>query len=239
MPTTYFVNKQQRINDFVTRANPLLGDNPLYYPGHFITGQIENPDILFISINPGHSNREDWEDVAKRRAQTQVTDFAPLPIKYSADAERGSRYANRILDIVCGGGDGGRERLARCAETNFVSYFAAPKEAVLQQQLATLPAALQSEHEQLTRLDIDEIEPKHILCIGWRAFERFLAQYGEGSEIVLHKLPLIGTMEDYYAHTQIAGVQVHGVRHLCTKLSLDMKANLAAIFAKIWADIER
>lgn len=231
----YFEQKQQRINAFVARANTVLGHDPLCYTGDFITGQALNPDILFVSINPGHSNREDWGDMDARRAQAVVKEFETVPCKYIADVARGSRYANRIVDVICGGDI---SRLEHCAETNFVSYFAAPKEAVLQAQLAGLSDDMQQEHHALTQLDIEKINPKHIICMGWRSFDRFLAQYGEGEAITVKKLPLMGKMEEYYATTEVAGVTVHGLRHLCTKLTLAMRADLEAIFTEVWADMD-
>ncbi|WP_296402638.1 hypothetical protein [Psychrobacter sp.] len=235
MTYAYFEDKQQRINEFVARANLILGDDPLCYTGDFITGQPVRPDILFVSINPGHSNREDWGDIEARRAQAVVKDFEKLTCKYIADVARGSRYAKRIVDVVC---TGDIKRLERCAETSFVSYFAAPKEAVLHAQLSELPEDMQLEHHALTRLDIEHINPKHIICMGWRSFDRFLEHYGDGSEIIVRKLPLMGKMEDYYAYTEVAGVQVHGLRHLCTKLTLEMRANLEAIFTDIWDELD-
>lgn len=235
MTTNYFVDKQQRINEFVSRANDILGNDPLCYTGHFITGQPSQPNLLFVSINPGHSNREDWGDIEARRAQAVVKDFEVTECKYIKDTERGSRYANRIVDVICGGNI---ERLHHCAETSFVSYFAAPKEQVLQAQLSELPAEMQAEHQALTRLDIEQIQPKHIICMGWRAFDRFLEHYGDGSEITVQKLPLMGNMEAYYAYTQVAGIPVHGLRHLCTKLTLEMRAQLEQRFCAIWQQIE-
>lgn len=235
MTTNYFVDKQQRINEFVSRANLILGNDPLCYTGHFITGQVQHPDLLFVSINPGHSNREDWGDIDARRAQAVVKDFEVVPCKYIKDVERGSRYANRIVEVVCGGNI---ERLNYCAETSFVSYFAAPKEQVLQAQLAGLPLEMQQEHHALTQLDIEQIKPKHIICMGWRAFDRFLEQYGEGNEITVKQLPLMGKMEPYYAYTEVAGVPVHGLRHLCTKLTQQMRAELEQRFSEIWSQME-
>ncbi|WP_438012202.1 hypothetical protein [Psychrobacter raelei] len=231
----YFEDKQRRINEFVARANVVLGNDPLCYTGNFISGQIQRPDLLFVSINPGHSNREDWGDIEARRAQAVVQDFKAVPCKYIADAARGSRYAQRIIDVICLGES---ERLNHCAETSFVSYFAAPKESVLQAQLAELPEEMQREHHALTQLDIDRIEPKHIICMGWRAFDRFLAQYGDGQEITIKKLPLMGKMESYYAYTEVAGIPVHGLRHLCTKLTLEMRAQLEQTFLQVWNQIE-
>ncbi|MCC3345509.1 hypothetical protein [Psychrobacter sanguinis] len=228
---SYFEDKQRRINQFVAEANLILGENPLCYTGNFITGQPTHPDMLFVSINPGHSNREDWGDIEARRAQAVVKEFEITECKYIGDVKRGSRYANRIVDVICGGDI---NRLKNCAETSFVSYFAAPKEEVLQAQLLALPAEMQAEHHALTQLDIEQIQPKHIICMGWRSFDRFLDQYGEGQEITLRQLPLMGKMETYYAYTEVAGVPVHGLRHLCTKLTLEMRANLEAIFNEVW-----
>lgn len=233
--TEYFEDKQRRINEFIARANLILGNDPLCYTGHFITGQIKHPDMLFVSINPGHSNREDWGDIDARRSQAVVKEFEVVPCKYIKDVERGSRYANRIVEVICAGEI---DRLQRCAETSFVSYFAAPKEEVLQAQLAELPQQMQTEHRALTQLDIEQIKPKHIICMGWRSFDRFLAQYGDGSEIITRKLPLMGEMIPYYAYTEVAGVPVHGLRHLCTKLTLEMRAQLEQIFNEVWHQIE-
>jgi len=227
----YFEDKQRRINQFVAEANLILGENPLCYTGNFITGQPMHPDMLFVSINPGHSNREDWGDIEARRVQAVVKEFEITECKYIDDVKRGSRYANRIVDVICGGNI---NRLKSCAETSFVSYFAAPKEEVLQAQLLALPAEMQAEHHALTQLDIEQIQPKHIICMGWRSFDRFLDQYGEGQDITLRQLPLMGKMETYYAYTEVAGVPVHGLRHLCTKLTLEMRANLEAIFNEVW-----
>lgn len=235
MDITYFQHKQQQINRFVTAANTYLSNDPLCYTGNFITGQLHRPDMLFVSINPGHSNRENWGDIDARRAQAVVKDFEITECKYIHDVERGSRYANRIVEVICGGEI---ERLRHCAETSFISYFAAPKEEVLQAQLAELPDKMQDEHKALTQLDIEQINPKHIICMGWRSFDRFLEQYGEGHEITIKQLPLMGKMEAYYAYTEVAGVPVHGLRHLCTKLSLDMRTQLEQRFANIWETIQ-
>ena len=96
----YFEDKQRRINQFVAEANLILGENPLCYTGNFITGQPTHPDMLFVSINPGHSNREDWGDIEARRAQAVVKEFEITECKYIDDVKRGSRYANRIVVAV-------------------------------------------------------------------------------------------------------------------------------------------
>ena len=137
-----------------------------------------------------------------------VKEFEVVPCKYIKDVERGSRYANRIVEVICAGEIG---RLQPCAETSFVSYFAAPKEEVLQAQLAELPQQMHAEHRVLTQLDIEQIKPKHIICMGWRSFDRFLKQYGDGSEIITIKLTLMGEMVPYYAYTNASQLRLTGI----------------------------
>ncbi|WP_367106228.1 hypothetical protein [uncultured Psychrobacter sp.] len=237
-----FTQKQQRINDFVRRANTLLPtDNPLYFDGHFITGQTDHPDILFIGINPGH---RDWDNIEGRLANTHLVLYQQQPCKYIAAAAMGNRFARRVIDVVC---DGEVSRLRSCAETSLLSYFASPTERVVKAQLKQLPKEMQVEHRQLTQLPVKQINPRHIVCIGWRTFDEFLIRYVQGFKdtsrsLPTKKLPIcmqgIDKMMDYYTKIEWNGIIVHGVRHFSTPLSRAMLDDMNAIFQDVWASID-
>ena len=240
---TFLAQKQHHINDFLIRANAILpADNPLYFDGHFITGQTSNPDILFIGINPGH---RDWDNIEGRHANTCLIPYQHIPCKYIAEAAAGNRFAKRIINVVC---DDKVSRLNHCAETSLLSYFASPREHVVQQQIKQLPKAMQIEHAQLSQLPLKPINPKHIVCIGWRTFDEFIKRYGQHSDPSVSrasskKLPIrmkgVDKMMDYYTKIEIGGIIVHGVRHFSTPLSHAMLNDLTAIFKEVWEDIEK
>lgn len=251
---TYFDQKQQRINDFLIRTNQILPcDNPLFFSGSFISGQTENPDILFIGINPGHRQ---WDDLVGRQANTKRVSFQPQPCKFITASQEGNRFAKRVIDIAC---DGNIHKLNRCAETSLLSYFASPTESVVKAQIKQLPKAMQKEHRELIELDFTAINPKHIVCIGWRTFDEFIKRYGndkskdgdkescEGrSAMQTKQMPIAingkGSAEkmmDYYARTVVAGIPVHGVRHFSTPLSRAMLEDMKAIFRGVWGDIKK
>lgn len=240
----YFAKKQQQINDFLTRANPYLDDNPLFFAGHFITGKLNRPDILFSGINPGHRY---WHDLTARQNNTKLVDFKRLPCKFIEDAAHGNRFARRVIDVAC---LGDAAKLERCAETSLLSYFASPNERVVKAQLKKLPKAMQLEHQELTQLPIEQIAPKHIVCIGWRTFDEFIKRYQtprkSRSEMQSRQLPIRVTKDssatklmDFYVKTDVSGIPVHGVRHFSTPLSHEMLSELKQIFSEIWAQIEQ
>ncbi|WP_169392475.1 MULTISPECIES: hypothetical protein [Psychrobacter] len=240
----YFANKQQQINDFLTRANPYLDDNPLFFAGHFITGKLYHPDILFIGINPGHRY---WQDLTARQNNTKLVNFKSLPCKFIEDAAHGNRFARRVIDVAC---LGDAAKLERCAETSLLSYFASPTESVVKAQLKKLPKAMQLEHQELMQLPLAQIAPKHIVCIGWRTFDEFIKRYQiprkSRSDMPSRQLPIRVTKDssssklmDFYVKTEVNGIPVHGVRHFSTPLSHEMLSELKQIFSDIWAQIEQ
>lgn len=238
----FLSQKQQRINDFLQRANTLLPEhNPLFFDGSFITGQIYHPDMLFIGINPGHRG---WHDVTARQQNTRLTDYRNQPCKYIAESITGNRFAKRVIDVVCGGDS---SRLENCAETSLLSYFASPTESVVKAQIKHLPKAMQLEHAQLTELPIHQIKPKHIVCIGWRTFDEFIKRYGQHSDAITRrastkKLPICikgeDKMMDYYTKVKLDCMVIHGIRHFSTPLSHAMLEDMRAVFKQIWQEIE-
>ena len=249
----YWIDKQQHINDFISRANQILPeDNPLFFSGSFMSGQTKRPDILFIGINPGHRQ---WQNIAARKANTQLVAYKASPCQYIEDAKGGNRFAKRVIDIAC---DGDSDRLTHCAETSLLSYFASPTESVIKAQLKQLPKPMQEEHRQLMELDFIAINPKHIVCIGWRTFDEFIKRYSTPDMINGYQAGRMGhahlatkqapiaingkdkdvKMMDYYARAEVESIPVHGVRHFSTPLSQAMLEDMRGIFQKIWHDIE-
>ena len=237
-----FKQKQQHINDFVRRANAILPlDNPLYFDGRFISGQTYRPDILFLGINPGH---RDWDNIEGRRDNSRLIPYQNIPCKYIAEAEAGNRFAKRVIDVVC---DSEVRRLEHCAETSLISYFASPREHVIQKQIKALPKPMQREHKQLATLPLERLRPKHIICIGWRTFDEFMNRYAQHldtpmSRASAKKLPIqmkgVNKMMDYYTRVELDDIIVHGVRHFSTPLSHAMIDDLKIIFKSVWKDIE-
>lgn len=251
---SYFEYKQHRINDFLLRANKLLpADNPLFFSGGFISGQTDNPDILFFGINPGHRQ---WQDLASRKANTKLVGYQPMPCKYIEDAKCGNHFAKRVIDIVC---NGDSSKLKSCAETSLLSYFASPTESVVKAQIKQLPKDMQDEHRLLTELDINLINPNHIVCIGWRTFDEFIKRYGrinkdnshqqgrtDHANLLTKQAPIAingkdkdAKMMDYYERTEVNGIPVHGVRHFSTPLSQIMLDDMRAIFKEVWNEIDQ
>ena len=240
---SYFEDKQQCINDFLSRANQSLpDDNPLFFSGSYISGQTYNPDILFIGINPGHRQ---WYDLPARKANTRLVPYQSQPCKYIEESQSGNRFAKRVLDIACGGDI---HKLNRCAETSLLSYFASPTESVVKAQIKQLPKDMQAEHRALTHLDFAAINPKHIVCIGWRTFDEFIKLYhpklDSRTELAAKQLPIAINgkdkdvkMMDYYARTEVDSIPVHGVRHFSTPLSRAMLEDMKAIFRGVWDEI--
>ena len=239
----FLTQKQQCINNFLIRANAILpSDDPLYFDGHFISGQTRDPDILFVGINPGH---RDWSNIESRCHHSQLIPYEAIPCKYIAEAETGNRFAKRIINVVC---DNEISRLDHCAETSLLSYFASPREHVVQKQIKALPKVMQLEHAQLTELPIHHIKPKHIVCIGWRTFDEFMKRYGQNPDTLLSrastkKLPIRmkgeDKMMDYYTKVELDGMIIHGVRHFSTPLSRAMLEDMRVIFKNVWEDIEK
>lgn len=251
---TCFEQKQQRINDFLIRANQILPcDNPLFFSGSFISGQTENPDILFIGINPGHRQ---WHDLVGRQANTKLVSFQPQPCKFITASQEGNRFAKRVIDIAC---DDDIHKLNHCAETSLLSYFASPTESVVKAQIKQLSKDMQKEHRELTELDFTAINPKHIICIGWRTFDEFIKHYSNDNTkdsdeenregrpametkqmpIAINGKSSTEKMMDYYARAEVAGIPVHGVRHFSTPLSRAMLEDMKAIFRGVWEEIKK
>lgn len=233
----FFKNKQQQINEFLTKANAALpDDNPMYFDGRFITGEVDNPEILFIGINPGHG---DWENLENRKKFTKQIPFEKKPCKYIEGFDDDELLASRIVRSICGGDV---SRLERCAETSFSSYFATPSVDVLRAQINQLPANLKTEHHNLMDMAIiDEVKPKHIVCIGLTTFNDFIKLQSSSKVIKVKAMPSESglTQRIYYKkallETSNFKINIHGLIHLSGgRPSAAMLKEIETIMNKIW-----
>lgn len=213
-------NIQHKIYDFLARANHVLGDeHALMYYGQFASGHLQNPDILFISINPGHywKNKEGktWAD---RHKHFEYADFNPVPCKYIEEYEDNVPLASRIFNVLL---DKRIERLDSCAETYITSIFNTPDTEVLYaslNKLGRLAPELRKEHDELSQEIISYINPKHIVCIGMTAFNAYLSRFGKNGYAEVQQKDarsLSGkTSPVYLKKTVVNGIPVYGIIHL-------------------------
>lgn len=209
-------NVQSRVYDFLQSANGHLDEkNALFYNGQCATGQIENPDILFISINPGYGER--WDD---RQKKFDFTEYRVSQCKFIDQYEdiENRKLAARIVDVLL---NGKVEYLNRCAETYITSIFNTPNTEVLYaslNELGRLAPELRKDHDELSNEIIKLIQPKHIVCIGMTAFREYLNRFGKnGYAEIQMKDSLSKSKKSRPVHlkkTVVNGIPVYGVLHL-------------------------
>lgn len=229
----FFKDKQDQINEFLTKANAALpNDNPMYFDGRFITGRINNPDILFLGINPGHG---DWGSLENRKKFTKQIPFEELPCKYIDGFTNKEALAKRIVNIIC---DDDISKLDNCAETSYFSYFATPDVKVLKAQLNALPKHLKKEHQELIDMQIiEEVKPKNIVCIGLRAFNDLTKLYPNAELEEIKSVPSKSgkTIRTYYKRSSIGQIPVHGLIHLSgAHPSNEMLEDIKEIMLGVW-----
>ena len=222
---------QTSIYDFLEDANDIIpNDFALYYSGSFLSGNIQAPDYLFISINPGFG-RYDW-DARSRKFQRKP--FTLSTCKYVEEFEDKYDLAKEIVEIIL---NGDSSRLEACAETYALSFFATPDQKILDASLrasglATRHQALMAE-ALLSILKI--VSPKQVVCIGLSSFQMMLNLLGDknqGVEMKSVKSASGKTDPVYYKKTKIQGVPFHGVLHLSgAQLSNIMRKELKEIFS--------
>lgn len=226
---------QEKIYNFIERANILLDKkDALFYGGDFITGEIHSPDVLFLGINPGFG--DDWD-----RRKIIQKDFELRKCKYIEEFEDNYLLARRVVDVVCGGD---LTKLNWCAESSIKSIFATPNEKSLDKALSQLTPKMRLEHDDLIREIIELIKPKHIICIGFIAFNKYLQQFGQsltGQVNTKTCLTKSGKSRVYYKNAFINGIMVHGVLHLSgaqiSAVALDgMREEFVAMFKTINAN---
>jgi len=204
-----------KFSDFALRANVVLqksGVEPFFYNSEPITGCLNNPDILFMGINPG-LGREDFGRIAEE------ADFVQSECKYIKENKGKLPLATNVVDIVLGGDE---KRLAKCAETSFKSFFATPDEKALNKQLNALTNELRQEHKKLMSEAINtilnEVKPKNIVCIGFGSFHSYVRGSGvKDSEFYM--APSIKSKSGksdiiFYKRAIVNSIPVHGVLHL-------------------------
>lgn len=226
-------NVQNKIYDFLQRANNHLDEkNAIFYNGQCVTGKIDNPDLLFISINPGYE-RKIWDIRSKKLA---FAEYKVRPCKYLEEHEDHSPLANRIVDVML---NGKPEHLDRCAETYITSIFNTPDAKILYESLSQLTPELRKEHDELSNEIINLIKPKHIVCIGLTAFSEYLNRFGKnGYADIQMKDTLSASGKSRPVHlkkTVVNGIPVYGVLHLSgaqisTEALNDLKEEFKALF---------
>lgn len=210
-------NVQNKIYDFLARANHALGDeHALMYYGQFASGHMQDPNILFVSINPGHYwKNEEGKTWAMRPKTFEYVDFKSTPCKYIEEYEDKYKLATRIVEVLL---DGNAERLNHCAETYITSIFNTPDAKTLFGSLNKLTPELRKEHDELSNEIIKLIQPKHIVCIGMTAFNAYLNRFGKnGYAEIQMKNSLSASGKSHPVHlkkTVVNGIPVYGVLHL-------------------------
>lgn len=204
---------QHKIYDFLQTANEHLDEqNALFYNGQCATGQIENPDVLFISINPGYG--ENWGD---RKKKFDFTEYKVSPCKFIDQYEdiENRKLAARIVSVLL---NGKVERLNRCAETYITSIFNTPDAKTLFGSLNKLTPELRKQHDELSNEIINLIKPKHIVCIGLTAFSEYLNRFGKNgyADIQMKDTKSASGKSDpvHLKKTVVNGIPVYGVIHL-------------------------
>ena len=203
---------QHKAYDFLQTANEHLDEqNTLFYNGQCATGQIENPNLLFISINPGFE-RKFWDG---RKRKFDFTEYKVTPCKYIEEYEDRSPLANRIVDVLL---NGKPEHLDRCAETYITSIFNTPDAKILYESLNQLTPELRKEHDELSNEIINLIKPKHIVCIGLTAFSEYLNRFGKNGYSDIQMRDTLSASEKsrpvHIKKTVVNGIPVYGVLHL-------------------------
>ena len=230
----YYDKLQLRIYNFIEKANLHLGDdNAFYYGGHFATGQLYKPDMLFVGINPGYESNK-WQE---RPKAFEFINFEEVPCKYVEDFT----LAKKVLNILL---DGNATRLERCAETSLMSIFATPNVSILNNTLSHLSPELKKEHDDLTHEVVDRIGPKQVVCIGLTTFTEYLKCFGQdGYEVpVMKSFKSCSGKSDpvYYKYTVVRGTPVYGVLHLSgAQPSIEALSSLRKEFKEIWETIEQ
>jgi len=221
-----FLEIHNKIIDFRARANnelKLAGESTMFYNGEFISGNINRPDVLFVGINPGFGGCvENQEGVCDDYI------FTVLDCKYIEEAQKTSNvFARRIVkylldeqikNLVDCPKD---NKLSKCAETSYGSFFATKNVNELEKQLNNLSQCLRKEHCELVKNSfatvLNEMEPKSIVCIGKKNFSNFTESFGLQIEF--------SKDEVFYSRSTLDGIPVHGVqKHLsrpCSQYFLD------------------
>jgi hypothetical protein len=227
---------EREINDFHINVNKKVDeDNRFYYKGPFITGQLNTPKYLFLSINPGYG-QDEWEQREKYNFIQQ--DFIEEPCKYLEEYQSKSKLASKIKDLLLNND----ERLfEQCTETYMTSFFSTPNVNVLNKQLSLLDKDDIEKHNDLMNEILSfclDLNPDHIICIGFQAFEAALAKFDlKNCEPSLWD-ENSKQKRRYYISAKILlnskEITIHGLRHLSGgRLSHYMMTEIKNIFDQI------
>lgn len=185
----------------------------VHYEGPFITGKLENPKILFLSINPGGGD----ETVTKN--DFKKVKFKHLDERYPLAKELEYIFGRNILENSC--------------ETYMESFFATVGKTALNELLARFDKESRKEHDELCEKMLElalETKPKMIVIIGLGSFGYFCDK-DENKLKPNNEKP--DSERRYLLSTEYNGIPVYGIIHLSgARPSNAMKDELQRFFAE-------
>ena len=155
-----FEDLNKEIYDFVKSANAQLSsDDRIFYSCNFISGKLNNPQYLFIGLNPGYDDKE-WED----RPLLTYKSWSLVPV--------GKYYLKNALEDIFGS-----KILDESALVN-LHPIATPDKTILNTQTTNLGRlGLGEQYDKIKKNTlktiIEELKPKKIVCIGVQTFDLF------------------------------------------------------------------
>lgn len=206
----------ERTHKFMSQANQLLpAGNKMFFNGNIISGNINNPQVLFLSINPGY-HEDNWDE-EQQNNKILNGDFAINECKYLHENAENKKLAKQITNIVL---NDNVKHYNHCAETYITSFFNTPNERVLNQQLAILKPELKAEHYNImsdyTKYLLNNLLPNNIVCIGFNVFKRTLDALGISPSDVKFETYKTASGRDrvFYKSVRHENTLIHGVLHL-------------------------
>lgn len=217
MAETKLQNFFEQAKTFVGAANQYLPkNNQLFFSGDIFTGKAGNPEILFLSINPGFL-QSDWDEYQKSLSKSNVTEFMLKPCKYIMEYKRNAKLATKIADVIL---NNDITKYDNCGETYIKSFFATPDEATLNKQLSLLPSNLQQQHQEMMqeyqKFILETIQPKHIICIGMTVFNQVKNVLKITNQDITDNTyaTTAGNNRVFYKVAKYNDIHIHGMLHL-------------------------
>lgn len=223
------INQFQEItNDFFIEYKDKINGLHLHKNEQIYSGEINNPDIVFIGINPGY---RELSDAKNNGVQTFVYDR-----RCHYDSSYNKQYnvidfllQDKVLEILL---NNKSEKFEKCASTNFKSFFATQGES----KLNNLGILKIQKHKVLMsnyiKFILNDIKPKSIVCIGVGVFDKLIK---ECSSITIEK-PLKDSNKRYFCRAKYNDINIYGVRHLTsgrTRPNKFMIEELKSVFGKL------
>ena len=156
-------------NEYLQKAN-MGSEQPVpyfWYSGQFISGDICNPKILILSMNPGGGSPEPLKPCYFRPRNNNGSE-----LKYFDEYKADYQFAKNLVKYIF---DEEIEMLRACAETYAYSPFASTGVPEIDRSLGKLDMALNKEHHvlagEIVVNAIEKLNPEKIIISGNPAFE--------------------------------------------------------------------